>query len=121
MASVAVVTEEKLVGEYTTNFKKHPFADIIAYDGHIIEDDRYADSGDGCHCGFRMAGFFYRLKNRLRNSQGTWPGIKYSDYQRAYGGASLIICLEQSSGVPTDGCPAEIRRIQDYMFLRMIR
>ena len=80
VASVAVVTEEKLIGEYTTNFK-NTLADFAANDGYAAENDRDSGTGDGCYCRFRRSGVFYGIKNRFGNSQGPWTGVKYSDYQ----------------------------------------
>ena len=80
VASVAVVTEEKLIGEYTTNFKKThsqillPMMDtLLKMIGIPVQD--------GCYCRFRRSGVFYGIKNRFGNSQGPWTGVKYSDYQ----------------------------------------
>lgn len=80
VASVAVVTEEKLIGEYTTNFKKThsqtllPMMDtLLKMIGIPVQEmDAIAVSGGPG---------LYGIKNWFGNSQGPWTGVKHSDYQ----------------------------------------
>ena len=66
VASVAVVTEEKLIGEYTTNFKKTHSQTLLPMMDTLL----------------KMIGIpVHGIKNRFGNSQGPWTGVKYSDYQ----------------------------------------
>lgn len=121
VASVAVVTEEKLVGEYTTNFKKThsqtllPMMDTLLkmIGMPIREMDAIAVSGG--------PGSFTGLRIGSATAKGLGLALNIPIISVPTVVPSLIICLEQMQWCAHCGMPAEIRRIQDYMFLRMIR
>lgn len=75
VASVALVTDDILTGEYTANFKKthsqtllpmlDELAKLLELDLNTVDAIAVAEDG-----------FIYRLKNWCGHCQGPWTGIK---------------------------------------------
>ena len=75
VASVAIVCDDNMLGEYTVNYKKThsqtllPMLDEVA---KMIELDLF----DRCDRNRRRSGIIYRASDWFGNGKRTWTGIK---------------------------------------------
>lgn len=106
VASVALVEDDQLVAEYTTNYKKThsqtllPMLDEIT---RMVELDLYTIGRDRGGCGPRI---FYRASHRFGDCERTGTGTGSSYCAGTYGGGACLSALgQQGSGLSRHGCP----------------
>ena len=105
-ATVAVVEDDRVLAEYTIDYKKTHSQTLLPMLKEAGRYDRTGSGYSGCHCGGRRSRLFYGPADRFCHGKRPGAGAAKAPGARTDPGGNGVQSLgDGPGGLPHDGCP----------------